>query len=98
MGLFFLLFSFTLSISLLGHRRQDTRPPAAPNRNSRWITPAIPDSFLNGSAPRLRLPFIPFPGLVPQLLLSATGLFLLHLRGIPHSAGYITVRLLASLR
>ena len=50
----------------------------------------IPDSFLGGSAPRLRtliLQFVPFPGL-PKLLLSATHLVDLYLLGIPHS-GYI---------
>ena len=51
--------------------------------------PAIPDSFLGGSAPRLRileLVAISFPGL-PKLLLSATHLVRLHLSGIPRS-GY----------
>jgi hypothetical protein len=52
--------------------------------------PLIPDSFLNGSAPRLRslsLDGIPFPGL-PKLLLSVTHLVNLDLSNIPHS-GYI---------
>jgi hypothetical protein len=47
-------------------------------------TPAIPDSFLGGSAPRLRhfqLNGIPFPGL-PALLLSATHLVSLRLGSI----------------
>jgi hypothetical protein len=51
----------------------------------------LPDSFLGGSAPRLQflwLSYIPFPGL-PKLLLSATHLIEIHLRGIPHS-GYIS--------
>ncbi len=51
----------------------------------------IPDSFLGGSAPRLRsltLNTIPFPGL-PKLLLSATQLVCLWLTNIPHS-GYIS--------
>src|SRR5258708_3954374 len=51
----------------------------------------IPDSFLGGSAPRLRslvLDYIPFPRL-PKLLLSATHLVHLHLLNIPHS-GYIS--------
>jgi F-box-like len=51
---------------------------------------ALPDSFLGGSAPRLRyleLEGIPFPGL-PKLLLSATQLVSLYLDNIPHS-GYI---------
>jgi hypothetical protein len=53
--------------------------------------PVIPDSFLDGSAPRLRifrLDGIPFPGL-PNLLLSATHLVQLMLTNIPHS-GYIS--------
>jgi hypothetical protein len=53
--------------------------------------PVIPDSFLGGSAPRLRvfhLYGIPFPGL-PKLLLSATHLVNLNLTDIPHS-GYIS--------
>ena len=47
----------------------------------------VPDSFLGGSAPRLRdLDFvgIPFPGL-PKLVLSATHLSRLYLFEIPHS-------------
>ena len=51
----------------------------------------LPDSFLGGSAPRLRGLFfyrIPFPGL-PKLLSSATHLTDLHLDDIPHS-GYIS--------
>jgi hypothetical protein len=51
----------------------------------------VPDSFLGGSAPRLRLLTllgIPFPGL-QRLLLSATHLVQLHLSGVPHS-GYIS--------
>jgi F-box-like len=50
--------------------------------------PIVPDSFLGGSAPRLRslrLGGISFPGL-PKLLLSATHLVYLHLFNIPHSA------------
>ena len=53
-------------------------------------TPVIPDSFLGGSASRLKtlkLVRIPFPGL-PKLLLSATQLVQLDLYHIPHS-GYI---------
>ena len=51
--------------------------------------PVLPDSFLGGSAPRLRsfyLNSIPFPAL-PILLLSATHLVNLYLIDIPHS-GY----------
>ncbi len=53
--------------------------------------PVVPDSFLGGSAPRLRiltLLGIPFPGL-QKLLLSATHLVELHLCDIPRS-GYIS--------
>ena len=53
--------------------------------------PPLPDSFLGGSAPRLRsltLEFIPFPAL-PKLLFSAAHLVLLHLLYIPDS-GYIS--------
>ena len=56
----------------------------------------VPDSFLGGSAPRLRnltLVHIPFPGL-PKLLLSAT-LVTLHLVNIPHS-GYISPVMMAT--
>ena len=55
--------------------------------------PAIPDTFLGGSAPRLRhleLECISFPG-IPNLLLSATHLVYLYLHYIPHSgSGYIS--------
>jgi len=53
--------------------------------------PVLPDSFLGGSAPRLRDLFlwsIPFPGL-PKLLLSTHGLVTLRLWNIPRS-GYIS--------
>ena len=53
--------------------------------------PVIPDSFLGGSAPRLRILYLnsfSFPGL-PKLLLSATQLVRLDLDHIPHS-GYIS--------
>ena len=58
----------------------------------------IPDSFLNGSAPRLRLLLlfgIPFPGL-PKLLLSTTHLVQLRLADIPHS-GYISPEAILAL-
>ena len=61
-------------------------------------TPAIPDSFLGGSAPRLKsfvLVSISFPGL-PKLLLSATHLAQLYLFGIPHS-GYISPQVIVAL-
>ena len=53
--------------------------------------PVLPDSFLGGSAPRLRYLYlfgIPFSGL-PNFLLSATHLVYLSLENIPHS-GYIS--------
>ena len=53
--------------------------------------PVLPNSFLGGSAPRLRflcLTAIPFPGL-PNLLLSTTHLHTLWLIKMPHS-GYIS--------
>jgi hypothetical protein len=60
--------------------------------------PVIPDSFLDGSAPRLRyfgLSGIPFPGL-PNLLLSATNLVRLRITNIPHS-GYISPEAIVTL-
>jgi hypothetical protein len=60
--------------------------------------PVIPDSFLDGSAQRLRsfdLSRIPFPGL-PKLLLSATHLGHLSLLNIPHS-GYISPEAIVAL-
>jgi hypothetical protein len=59
--------------------------------------PVLPDSFLGGSAPRLRrlaLISIPFPG-IPKLLLSATHLVSLWLINIPHS-GYISPEAMAT--
>ena len=56
-----------------------------------YTLPALPDSFLGGSAPQLQtvsLDRIPFPGL-PNLLLSATHLVHLDLHDIPHS-GYFS--------
>src|SRR6266850_1889759 len=53
--------------------------------------PVLPDSFLGGSAPRLRIIYltsIPFPG-IGKLLLSTTDLVRLSLDDIPHS-GYIS--------
>jgi F-box-like len=60
--------------------------------------PVIPDSFLDGSAPRLQyfeLSGIPFPKL-PNLLLSATHLAYLWLIDIPHS-GYISPEAIVAL-
>ncbi len=59
--------------------------------------PVVPDSFLDGSAPRLQhfeLEGIPFPGL-PKLLFSATHLVYLYLSHIPHS-GYISPEAMAA--
>jgi hypothetical protein len=64
----------------------DLRLGADPN-----ATPQLPDSFLGGSAPRLRsliLESIPFPAL-PNLLLSARHLVRLHILGIPDS-GFVS--------
>ena len=61
------------------------------------VVPVVPNSFLGGSAPRLRsfsLGRIPFPGL-PKLLLSATNLVHLSLSNIPHS-GYISPKAMAT--
>ena len=55
------------------------------------VVPVLPDSFLGGSAPRLRtlkLRRIPFPS-IPKLLLSANGLVKLYLWDIPDS-GYFS--------
>jgi hypothetical protein len=60
--------------------------------------PVIPDSFLDGSAPRLRhfhLLGIPFPGL-PKLLLSANRLVSLLLLETPHSV-YISPEAMVAL-
>jgi len=59
--------------------------------------PILPDSFLGGTAPRLRsleLSGVPFPGL-PKLLLSATHLVDLYLDYIPRS-GYIPPEVMAT--
>ena len=60
--------------------------------------PVIPDSFLDGSAPRLEfflLSGIPFPGF-PKLLLSANRLVYLELFDMPHS-GYISPEVMVAL-
>ena len=62
------------------------------------MLPLIPNSFLAGSAPRLRFftfDGIPFPGL-PKFLLSATYLVNLWLTNIPHS-GYISPEAMIAL-
>ena len=59
--------------------------------------PSLPDSFLGGSAPRLRylgLISISFPG-IPKLILSATHLIHLFLSNIPHS-GYFSPEAMAT--
>ena len=67
----------------------NSRSPAQNFRNE--IMPAIPASFLGGSAPpRLRELWIPFPGL-PNLLSSATDVVALHLLNIMiPNFGYIS--------
>jgi hypothetical protein len=65
---------------------------------SRTTVPVIPDSFLDGFAPRLRnvtLSGIPFPGL-PNLLFSATHLVQLLLFNIPHT-GYFSPEAIVAL-
>jgi hypothetical protein len=60
-------------------------------------TPALPNTFLGGSAPLLRdliLIGIPFPAL-PKLLPSCHDLVHVHLRNVPHS-GYISPRAMAT--
>ena len=74
-------------------------PQPTPPRHDPYdeTVPVLPDSFLGGSAPRLRLirlDRVPFPGL-SECLLSATYLVHLQLRGIPHS-GYISSEVMTS--
>ena len=61
----------------------------------------VPDSFLGGFAPRLRIiklggNGVPFPGL-PKLLLSATHLAVLYLYDIPHSGYFSPDAMVAAL-
>ena len=66
-------------------------------RNLDEPEPILPDSFLGGTAPRLRslhLDKVPFPGL-PKLLLSTTHLVNLRLTFIPRS-GYIPPEVMAT--
>jgi hypothetical protein len=59
--------------------------------------PVVPDSFIDGSAPRLRYlkwDGIPYPGL-STLLITATDLVTLQLWNIPHS-GYISPQTMAT--
>ena len=76
-----------------------TRLQLWPYTSCLYETPlVIPDSFLGGSAPRLRnftLFGIPFPGL-SKLVLSATHLVVLNLFLIPHS-GYISPEAMVAL-
>ena len=63
------------------------------------MIPPLPDSFLGGSAPRLRnllLVRVPFPGL-PKLLLSATHLVNIRLYGVPHSGFFFPEALVTAL-
>ena len=68
-------------------------------RSNEDNAPVIPDSFLDGSAPRLQsLEFRGIPFLFPalgKLLLSATNLVTLRLLDIPHS-GYISPDLIVT--
>ena len=83
---------------------QESFPELTSLTLSGWYDPwndilmeVLPDSFLGGSAPRLRtldLLAIPFPGL-PKLLLSATHLTNLRLHFIPNS-GYISPEAMAT--
>src|SRR6267142_696739 len=62
------------------------------------VAPVLPDTFLGGSAPRLRsvsLEGIAFPTL-PRLLLSAVGLVSLLLDKIPQNTGYISPDVMAT--
>ena len=74
--------------------------PYGPVRVGPLVRPAfraLPDSFLGGSAPRLRhfyLDGVSFPGL-PKLLLSTTHLVRLSLHNIPHS-GFISPEAMAT--
>ncbi|KAN0114321.1 hypothetical protein V8E52_006817 [Russula decolorans] len=70
----------------------------APHNETPRAPPVIPDSFLDGSAPRLRifsLCGIRFPGL-PKFLLSANHLVNLRLSNIPHS-GYTSPEAMVAL-
>lgn len=61
------------------------------------LAPVVPNSFVDGSAPRLRYlswDGIPYPGL-PKLLLSTTCLVTLQLWNIPHS-GYFSPEIMAT--
>ena len=63
----------------------------AAKNESTALAPVLPESFLNGSAPRLHtlsLDFVLFPAL-PKLLLTCSDLNCLVLLNIPHS-GYIS--------
>jgi len=67
------------------------------NEDDDLDVPILPDSFLGGSAPRLRsllLERIPFPSL-PKLLSSTTGLVILHLTSVPDS-GFISPKVMVT--
>jgi hypothetical protein len=62
----------------------------------KWVS-VLPDTFLGGSAPRLRslhLNSVPFPGLC-KLLLSANSLVTLNLSDVPDS-GYISPQMMVT--
>ena len=66
-------------------------------RSSDKSVPVLPETFLGGSAPRLRtfqLSGIPFPSL-PKFILHFTHIDLLFLHGIPNS-GYISPEVMAA--
>jgi hypothetical protein len=74
--------------------------PALTGLNLKWkddTAPILPESFLDGSAPRLEwlsLKRVPFPSL-PRLLLSASDLVNVSLSQIPHT-GYISPERMAT--
>jgi hypothetical protein len=94
-----------LTSSKLGYVKDAAMHKPFPELRDLWLSiyvdnrpgPILPDSFLGGTAPRLRsLIFrgIPSPGL-PKLLLSATHLAYLDLYDIPRS-GYIPPEVMAT--
>ena len=89
------IFIFCVPTSLLKRSLAMKKPFPALTHLTLWSkdekAPVLPDSFLGGSAPRLRyilLYGIPFPG-IGKLLLSTTDIVTLFLYDIPHS-GYIS--------
>ena len=94
-----LLWGFATSLKKVLAAMQVPFPELTDLRLSSYdSSPVIPDSFLGGSAPRLRhflLSGVPFPGL-SKLLLSANHLVKLRLINIPHS-GYISPEAIVAL-